>query len=119
MCVVTRTPSEHVATQGAPKGDRVFHFEEQGSYLNCPGDQDKHLTWAEVLKGQRDGLQVWKKGRSRRDPYFLLNTKRSEMTLYHLLHALSREMFGDIVQVLKLLLTHTKSYILACLIKKH
>ena len=108
MCVVTRTPSEHVATQGASKGDRVVHFEEQGSYLRCPGGDEQHLTWAEVLDGQKDGLQVWKKGRSRRDPYVLLNKKRSETTHFHLLHALSCEMFGDVIQTLKLMLAHKR-----------
>ena len=108
MCVVTRAPSLHVAMQGAMKGDRVFHFGEQGSYLSCPGDEEKHLTWAEVLNGQRDGLQVWKKGSSRRDPYDLLRYKKSETTLYLLLYALSREMYGDIVQTLKLLLAHKR-----------
>ena len=108
ICVVTRTPSHNFATQGTPKGDRVVHFEEQGSFLQCAGGQEKHLTWSEVLAGQKDGLQVWKKGVSKRDPYTLLRYKKSETTLYHLLHALSCEMFGDVIQTLKLLLAHKR-----------
>ena len=108
ICVVTGTPSHQVATQGTSKGDRVFHFEEQGSLLLCPGGEEKHLAWQEVLDGKKDGLQVWKKGNSRRDPYDLLRYKKSETTLYHLLRVLSCKMFGDAIQTLKLLLVHKR-----------
>ena len=106
MCTVTCTPSENYARQGTSKGDYVVHFEEQGSYLLCPGGHEKHLAWADVLGGKRAGLQVWKKGISKRDPYDLFSNKRSEKTLYHLLHVLSREMYGDVIQTLKLILAH-------------
>ena len=53
-------------------------------------------------------MQVWKKGVSRRDPYTLLRYKKSETTLYNLLHALSCKMFGDVIQTLKLLLAHKR-----------
>jgi len=94
--------------QGTSNGDCVVRFEEQGSFLQYPGGEGKYLTWAEVLAGQKDGLQVWKKGVSRRDPYTLLRYKKSEMTLYNLLYALSCKIFDDVIQTLKLLLAYKR-----------
>lgn len=66
------------------------------------------LSWKQVFEGKKAGIQVWKKGKSKRNPYNLMTKTRKAEKHVSILGILSDEMFGDISQVKDLLTAYYK-----------